>query len=162
MMQRTKQRRESIRPRPIQEESHEQAQNAQAVTDRAAKANRARLGKVTMRHGDFFDARAEPDRLRDDFLVEDEIVRVQEERRGFQETAAESAEAGVIFGKVKTEDLVLAPGKEAIRDPFVERHPAGDRVGHAGAEDDIGPALDDRAERGPGFSRSRIGNRGGA
>src|SRR5687768_8842487 len=94
----------------VQEENDQQPQNPQPVADRPAEANRARLGKVAMRHRDFLDARAEPDRLRDDFLVEDEIVRVQKERRGFQETAAKGAKAGVIFGKVEPENFVFAPG----------------------------------------------------
>ena len=99
---------------PVQDESDEQAQNAQSIADGAAEANRARLREVAMRHGDFLDARAEPDGLRNDFLVEDEIVRVQEKGRGFEETSAESAKAGVIFGKVEPEHFVFAPGEKAI------------------------------------------------
>ena len=88
-------------PVPVEHESNEQTQNAQSIADGAAESDCARLGEVAMRHRDFFDARAEPDGLGNDFLVEDEVVRVQEKGRRFQHAAAEGAKAGVILGKIR-------------------------------------------------------------
>ena len=76
-----------------------------------------------MRHRDFVDPRAEPNGLGDDLLVEDEIIRVKKKGRGFQETPAKSAKAGMIFRELEAKDPVLAPGEETIGKTLVKGMP---------------------------------------
>ena len=73
MMQRTKHARRH-KTSAIQGEGSKQPQDAKAIANRTRKADRAGLGEITMRHRDFLKTRPERDRLRDDLLVEDEIV----------------------------------------------------------------------------------------
>src|SRR2546426_379175 len=104
------------------------AQHAETVSDASAQVDRRRVGLVASRTGHLADPGANRNGLRDDLVVEDEIIGVALERQAGEQRAAESAQAGVIFRQFLLQEDVLNEGEEAVSDILVAGHAAGDGV----------------------------------
>src|SRR6266446_4860398 len=83
------------------------AQDAEPVTHAGAESDRRRLGEVAAGARDLADREAQPDRLAEHLVVEQEVVRVLLERQRLEDGPRESAEAGVVLGELGAEEQVL-------------------------------------------------------
>ena len=122
-------------------------QHAKAVFHAAAEIDGGGLLEILRRAGNLADAEAEIHTLRQHLVVEDEVLRVLQQRQRGQHLAAEGAIAGVVFGELDAQEYVLEGGEEAVGNVFVERHatvqrPAAD---DARAQNDIIDIVGDHA-----------------
>src|SRR6267143_2000315 len=83
---------------------------AKAVTDAPAEIYRGCFSHILCRTGNFADVAAQPEHLRQDLIVENEVVRVLFERQTLEEGAGKSAVAGVVFREFRAEQNVLKQG----------------------------------------------------
>ncbi len=126
-------------------------QGGQPVDDAAAQPDRGGLLEVAGRHRDLADPAGHPGRddLRDQFLVEYEVVAVQLVRDRLEQPPAIGAQARVVLGQVQPECRVLEGGQGAVADEFPDRHPAGPRVTkEAAPQHQVAPPGGDRLDQG--------------
>src|SRR4051812_14451785 len=83
------------------------SENAEPVFDAASEVDGGCFLEVFGGAGEFPDAEAEHDSLGDHLVVKDEVIRVFEQRQGFEKFAGESSEIGVVFGELYAEKDIL-------------------------------------------------------
>jgi hypothetical protein len=98
-------------------------EDLEPVHARGPKARGRGLGEVADRDGDLGDAKPARHGLGDDFLVEDEAVRIHPEVDRFQHLAAEGAIARMELGEPEPERLVLDAREEAVGEVLPPGHP---------------------------------------
>src|SRR5665648_360584 len=81
--------------------------DARAVDDAVSKTDAGSLGMVMRRAGNLADPEAEMQRLGDDLVVEDKVVRAGQQRQPLQHLAAPGPGSGVILGKRVAEHRIL-------------------------------------------------------
>ena len=90
---------------------------------------------------------ARRDDLRDQVLVEHEVVRVQAVRDRLEQPPAVGAQARVVLGQVEPEGRVLDAGQEPVGHELPARHAAGERVAQEPRpEHEVGLAGEDRRD----------------
>lgn len=77
--------------------------DTQSVNHTAAEVNRGSLWEIARRAGDFADSRLHYDRLRDELVIKDEIVRVVTNRKRQQQFPCVGAKSRVVFGDLRTQ-----------------------------------------------------------
>src|SRR5438477_13009671 len=79
--------------------------------------------------------------LNDHLLIENKIVRIEQERHFFQDSTAKRAVSGMILRQMKTKYFVLHPSQRTITQEFPPRHTLGNHVTlqQSRAEDNVGP-----------------------
>src|SRR3989338_3851733 len=83
------------------------------------------------------------------------IVRTQMEGNPFQSGTAEYAEAGVVFGKVTIQDVILHRSQEPVTQKAMEGHPSFQREsGYPGAKNHVRLPFFKRFKKGADFFRS--------
>ncbi len=119
-----------IEPREMQEaqflhgKRDGSAENSNAILDASLKVDRRGLFKILCRAGNLADSKTEHDRLGNHLIVENEVVRILEERQRLKQFARECAEARVVFRKLDSEKDILERGEKAVGDVFIEGHSA--------------------------------------
>src|SRR4051812_19729363 len=111
-------------PQLIKDELAHDIERRQAINYATLEVNARSLRKVTSRHRHFGDLESESDRFSDDFCVEHEVVRVEQEGYRGQQVARVRAQARVHLRQVRAQCDVLGERQEAIRDVLPDRHTA--------------------------------------
>src|SRR3989442_172503 len=114
-------------PARVEDVAREQDEDGEHVRDRRPEARRRRLGKIARRDRDLGVPEARGHDLRDDLLVEDEAVGVQDEVHALEHLAAKRAVSGVELREPEAERPVLERREEAVRDVLPPRHPLPER-----------------------------------
>ena len=96
----------------------------EAVDGAAAKIDGGRFGEVLGGAADFADHVAMPEGLRDELVVEDEIVGEPIELHFFEQRARIGAITGVIFRQLRSHQNVLRDSQEPIGDVLPPGHAA--------------------------------------
>src|SRR2546422_2175130 len=137
--------RRPAQPEPRRAIFERRAENSEAVLYAAAEPDRRRFREVPRRAGDLPDVEPEPDHLREDLVVEHEIVVVLFQRKRLQHPPGKRAVPGVVLGELVPEQGVLHRREDAVRGVLPDRHPAGDRAfaKDAGSEHDVEMAAGD-------------------
>ena len=131
----------------LKAEHYRGREDAETVLDAAAKVDRGGLGEIPGGTGNFSHAETEENDLREHFVVEDEVVAIGFEGKGFEDAAREGAVTGVIFREFVVHHEILKQGEDAVGDVFVKRHAARESTyaKDAGAEGDVIFAVSDHA-----------------
>ena len=103
-------------------------QHAEAVGHRAAEIDRRCLVEVLGGTADLPEAHPLVLHLREDLIVEDEIVAVFVIIDGLKGSPAVGAVAGVVLGEFLSEQQVLDEREDAVRHVLVDGHPSGHGV----------------------------------
>src|SRR5260370_34326564 len=119
--------REVSQPVLLQLKLQSGVQDTEAVFDAALEVNRRCLGEILRGARNFADAKTKMNALREHLAVEDKIIRVFKQRKFFQDSPAERAIAGVIFGQFRAKEKILDRRQTAIGNVFVARHSARQR-----------------------------------
>ena len=88
----------------------EHDEDGQSVDTTGCEIGAGGFGKIPRRYGNFVDAETGIDELRNNFLIENEFIRVHGEVDAFEYSAAVSPVAGVVLGKSQSEGPVLDGG----------------------------------------------------
>src|SRR5213593_989387 len=117
-------------PQAVEHVAADDAQRREAIDDAAPEADRAGLLEVTGRDGDLADpiAHTRGHHLRDQLLVEHEVVAVAVIGDRLEEAAAVGAQAGVEFGQAETEREILDAREESVADVLPPGHATRKRV----------------------------------
>src|SRR5271154_820774 len=99
-------------------------EDAEAVFHAAAEVDGGGLLEIFRRAGNFSDAEAEMDALRQHLVVEDEVVGVFEQGKFGQDFSAEGAISGVIFGELHAQEKILEGSEQAVGNVFIDGHAA--------------------------------------
>ncbi len=121
------------------------AENAEPVPNGSEKIDRRCFFEVLRRTGDFAKQKIFLKNLRENLIIEDEILGVVRKRNRFEYFPRVRPIAGVVLGKLRTEEKVLCKREEAVAHVFPERHPAAQRMPPKDARCDYGivGAVDD-------------------
>src|SRR5262249_19181913 len=102
-------------------------QHTQSVSYTAPEVDRGRFLKILSGARYFPDAETEVYALCQHLVIENEVVRILEQRQFCQYLAAEGAITGVVFKKVYPQKKILKRGEQAVRDVLIKRHPPAQR-----------------------------------
>src|SRR4029453_6994531 len=101
-------------PPTLERELESRTQDAEAVGDATSKVDRRRILKVFGRTGDFSDAKAEMNALREHLVIKNEVVGIFEQGQASENLFAECPIPRVVLGEFDFQEQIFKRGQEAV------------------------------------------------
>ena len=99
---------------PLQKESQRCPKHAKTVLHAAPEIDGGSLREIARWAGDFPNPMLEEDNLGEHLVIEDEVIRIDQQRKGSQYITREGTITGVVFGQLRADEQILNKRQKAV------------------------------------------------